>query len=196
MPDELLNPIVFYKNRIYHIKVGEKGEYSHCFGGESLSEFKGQKFAPRKLHRLLTLDLSDPIFTNIYKKLERLELYYGFCYDSCELNYTIRNSMTIEVNSIEPNKSDDDWPYDCYPSSFEQKYAVLSRPEECKYNVFLDLIWQNFVDDYSDKMIIVIPPSNHYGVSLWGEMGDDEGVQVVFVVDTTSNTVQAFNQCT
>ncbi len=199
MTSEPICPVIYYKEQTSHITVGNRDGFQHYFGGENDFLLKGQRFGPRKLHKVLSFDLSDPLLSNCFSiKLDRLNLLYGFCYDNCELEYKTRTSdgVVMEVLSIIPNESEDDWPYDEYPLYFEKKDISLSQPECCSYDEFLDFISQDFDENYADKLIVAVPPSEKYGVSLWGEMGDEEGVQVIFIVDTNVGAIKAFNVCT
>ena len=50
-------------------------------------------------------------------------------------------------------------------------------------------------DEDPDKIIGVVPPSEAYGVSLWGDMGDAEGVLCIFEISIKSGKVKTYNIC-
>jgi hypothetical protein len=56
--------------------------------------------------------------------------------------------------------------------------------------------WQGLDDEAVDQLVVVVRPSAHFGVSLWGESGDAEEVEVVFCVAPETGRVSASNQCT
>lgn len=49
--------------------------------------------------------------------------------------------------------------------------------------------------DPAKGVVVIVPPSDDYGVSLWGDAGDAERVQVIFEIDPADGTVSASNQC-
>jgi hypothetical protein len=50
--------------------------------------------------------------------------------------------------------------------------------------------------DIKPKMaVVIVPPIFVGGVSMWGPIGDAEGVQVIFECDFEATTVRASNQC-
>ena len=72
--------------------------------------------------------------------------------------------------------------------------VALSRPEQLTLEQVSELTWQGIDDATERAAVVVVPPSDAYGVSLWGE-GDAEEVQVVFRIETATGIVSVSNQC-
>lgn len=124
-----------------------------------------------------------------------MPLVYGFVYDGCGLTYRLVGDIEIEVLEMSPRSSTPDWPYPKYPAAFPEKRFGLRDEGEIDPTQVHELTWQNIeVIDPAEGVVVIVPPSKRYGVSLWGD-GDEELVQVIFEVDPATRTVNAYNQC-
>ena len=75
----------------------------------------------------------------------------------------------------------------------------LSAPGKARsgpWSSLSGLTSQRLDDDAADKLIVVVLPSELFGVSLWGAMGDAEMVEVIFEIDPKTAIVSVSNQCT
>jgi len=59
-----------------------------------------------------------------------------------------------------------------------------------------ELTWQGLDDEAADQLVVVVRPCECFGVSLWGESGDVEEVEVIFRVQPKTARVFVSNQCT
>lgn len=168
----------------------------HRFGGPLGLEVRGAaRGKPPVLHRVLTLSLSDPLLGFDMHGLNELPLVYGFVYDGCRMTYRVGSDRQIELLGMTPTSPAADWPYAGYPSAFPEKRFGLRDEGAIEPERVHELTWQGVEGiDPADGVVAIVPPSDAYGVSLWGA-GDEELVQVVFEIDQHARTVTAYNQC-
>lgn len=167
----------------------------HRFGGPLALDIRGAGARPPVLHRVLTLALSDPLLGLAIDGLSELPLIYGFTYDGCRLKYRVTAHRQIELLEMHPQHPSADWPYPGYPAAFAERRFGLRDDGEIEPDQVHELTWQGVETiDPADGVIAIVPPTDQYGASLWGD-GDDELVQVVFEVDADARTVLAYNQC-
>ena len=148
----------------------------------------------KALHRVLTLDLTDPRLRTTIPGVRFRPLLYAFTFNGCELRYQMLSDTEVQIVELTPQQSSDDWPYPDYPAFFESIPFDFSEPKPLSIKQVNDLTWQGIDDATNETLIVVVPPSDSYGVSLWGD-GDAEEVQVVFQIQGSSGTVSVSNQC-
>jgi hypothetical protein len=145
---------------------------------------------------VLTLSCDDPVLGLWMPELSELPLVYGFVFDECRLKYRVVGDREIEMLHMKPKRITDDWPYPNYPAFFPEKRLGLRSDGAIEPDRVEELTWQGLesIDPAIDALVIV-PQSRGYGVSLWGEDGGAEDVQVIFEIDVAARTVAAANQC-
>jgi len=188
---DLAHPIVYWRGKLSAFVRSAKGEYPHRFGGNLPAKI----IAPDEavLHALLDIDTAQcAVLEGL--KLSRLPLIFPFRHDGGQLVYSLSDN-TITVDELTPDEPDEDWPYEEFPDILPLTAMESSVAYDVDREDVEELLWQGFSEISEDKVIIVIPPREDYGVSLWGEMGDAEMVQCVFVFDPISGKVTAENQC-
>ena len=97
MPISNTQPFFWHEGSACHIVVGEPGIYEHRFGGPLelvVADFPDEQ---RPLHRVLTLDLTDPRLEIRVPSVRLLPLLYGFVFDGCELRYQILSDKEVQV---------------------------------------------------------------------------------------------------
>lgn len=169
--------------------------YQHYFGGPLALTLKNFSSKQGTLHRLLTIYLTDSLLNLEIPELSQLPLLYGFMFDGCQLSYKVLDDSTVEILSLEPTEISSDWPYENYPEQFQEQPVTFATPQKLSEKEWQNLTWQGLPEKTSEKLYVIVPPSQHYGVSLWGEMGDAEGVQVVFTIDLATQIISVENQC-
>ena len=210
LPAEQMNGPVVVSRGSVRVADFSTGAGPHVFGGPFGLTLQPAQTNPVKriagivrslvgvrplLHRVLTLDLTDPILRLHIDGLSRLPLVYGFVYDGCRLKYRVTADDAIELLEMNRQARAADWPYADYPEAFAARPFTLKNDGEIEPAQVSERTWQGINEiDPSTGIVAIVPPSSQYGVSLWGD-GDDELVQVVFEIDPASRTVTAYNQC-
>lgn len=135
-------------------------------------------------------------FQGLSPKINGLPLLYGIRHSGCSLEYH-QDGKSIVIDQLEPTQVESDWPYESYPNQYPKKALSLFDEGPCDLEVFELMALQASVTTGDETWVhIIVPPSTHWGVSLWGKWGDAEQVQVIFSVDPTSRRVVVSNQCT
>ena len=107
-----------------------------------------------------------------------------------------RNSLhELAILEMTPRSSTENWPYADYPTYLPYFPLKLGRRVPCTLKGFVGFSCQPPRKTKAD-VIVIVPPSPVLGMSLWGHMGDAEGVQIVFECDLIEETVKAYNKCT
>ena len=186
----LAYPVVFWRGRLSVLAPTPEGG-PHQFGGPLPNEAEIPTGAV--LHLLLSID------TTQCSALEgigitQLPLIFPFRHDGGRIRYHYdKNKVTVA--EVTPSQPGDGWPYGDYPDVFSPVKLGSSSSFDLSRNDFEELLSQQLRDTSDEKVVVVIPPREDYGVSLWGEMGDAEMVQCVFVFDPATGEVTAENQC-
>lgn len=189
--DDLAHPIVYWRGRLSVFVRPDEGEYAHRFGGELPGGTKVPEQAT--LHALLDIDTTQCAALEGLSQ-SKLPLIFPFRHDGGRLVYHLKDN-TVEFDELSPDEPDEDWPYEEFPDILPLSTMGSSAAFEVDREDVEELLWQGFHDVPDDKVVIVIPPREDYGVSLWGEMGDAEMVQCVFVFDPVTGKVTVENQC-
>ncbi|MDX1680899.1 MAG: hypothetical protein R3242_09230, partial [Akkermansiaceae bacterium] len=148
------------------------------------------------IHSVATIDTeSSPIFEGFDHPF--VHLLYAFRHDASgmsDMQYAHRKKG-VKITKLREKHPDPYWPYEEFPD------ILPKLPLECFENIEVDddaiemLLSQYVGHEDPDKIIAVVPPSSAYGVSLWGDMGDDEGVQCIFEISIKSGKVKTYNIC-
>jgi hypothetical protein len=182
----------FHDNTLYTFERAGRLTAS-CFGGPA-PQITGCTFGPGPLHRIASLgQLHIPALGQHY--VSRLPLMYGMYYDGCELSYRLESGHRIELLQIEPASSADDWPYPNFPPLIPYVPLRLDdSPRRVSYDEFA-ASFPNMPEKQSAEMVIAIPPPATIGLSFW-DVGDWDGVTIVFECDLQKRQVRAFNVTT
>jgi hypothetical protein len=163
------------------------------YGGPLQQTAGGATLGPARLHHLASLSAADLPQLGAPHSLFHLPLAYGLRFEGCSLEYRF-TSDAIEVLRISPNQSSADWPYFDYPP------LLPCLPIEAAPPVAED--WASFAsrfgglsDTQPAELVAVVPPAFLTGHSLWGRVGDLEGVCVVFECELSQKLVRAHNVC-
>ena len=189
--ERLACPVVFWRGRLSVFVRATVGDGHHQFGG-SLPH--GAEIpAGAILHSLFTVNISQCRALDGINITEP-PLIFPFRHDGGRIKYHYREGR-VTVDEVMPPESRYDWPYDDYPKVFSPVKFGSSCAFDMSRKEFEDLLSQRLRETSNDNVVVVIPPREDYGVSLWGEMGDAEMVQCVFVFDPATGEVTAENQC-
>lgn len=120
---------------------------------------------------------------------------YGMYYDGCQLSYRVEIRHRIELLQITPASSSDDWPYSNFPPLIPYVPLRLDGvPRRVSYGKFA-APFPNMPEKQSAEMIVAVPPPATIGLSFW-DIGDGDGVTIVFECDLQKGHVRAFNVTT
>jgi hypothetical protein len=188
---------LFYDGSVYSFERSH--EHSPFTFGRPLEgtlRFPGVPKDDRPLHMVASLYLGRiPKVTKHYGFQTELPLIYGFTYSGCEIKYRVKITGNIEILKLSPTKSCHDFPYKNYPPILPYVPLKISKPRRCTYSNFVEEI-PNMDEKQPAELIVAVPPPATLGFSLWGPMGDAEGVVVVFECSVADRTVRAYNVCT
>ena len=192
--EQMTGPVLIVRARVRLADLAARAG-PHRFGGALALDVRGAGGTRPALHRVLTLSLDDPLLEFSIRGVAALPLVYGFVYDGCRLKYRVTSDRQIEMLQMSPTSPSADWPYAKYPAAFPETRFALRDDGEIEPDQIDALTWQGVSEIEPAKGVIaIVPPSQAYGVSLWGE-GNEELVQVVFEIDPKAGTVTASNQC-
>lgn len=191
------NPLVIaWRGKRWEGRVGHADGHAHAFGGPLDLSIRGASRNARHLHRVLSLDLSDARFALQVPNVDMLPLVYGFTFDGCSLEYKVASDRQLTVLDLSPGSPSPGWPYANYPKGFPRLPLQFIKPKGIRREQVTELTCQGLPDEAADQLVVVVYPSKQFGVSLWGEEGDLELVEVIFLVDPETGRVSVTNQCT
>jgi hypothetical protein len=194
--DQLHPIVVAWQGGLWQGTIAQGSRYRHTFGGPLDLLVQGFPRNRRPLHRLLTLDLHDSRLSIPRPNASLLPLLYGFAYDGCRLDYQVVSDTEVRVIELMPIIPSKDWPYKNYPDHFGAKPVALGPRQRISRKALTELTWQGLDDEAADQLVVVVRPSERFGVSLWGESGDAEEVEVIFCVQPETGRISVSNQCT
>lgn len=192
-PDELRFPVAYYRGMAYFFRPTDRYSPTY-FGGPSEVRFTTVPHGPLPLHHVLTLaGAVIPALEEFY--VFSLPLFYGLRYDGCSLTYRMPERSVCKITKLQPRRSSDDFPYREYPVLLPYLPLRLARRTRCTAEQFAGFSYQG-LNIKTKTMAVIVPPLFLGGVSIWGPIGDAEGVQMIFECDFETQTVRASNQCT
>lgn len=191
-PDHINYPAAYYEGHAYFFERSATSVSSR-FGGPCDVRFSGIAHGPRPLHHILTLG-PDELPEIQTAGLTSLSLFYGLCFDGCSMTYHVKDATHYDLLKLDPKKSSDDWPYPGYPDRLPPVPLRLARRSPFSPARFSQLLVQRD-EILANELVVVVPPIPDLGMSLWGEDGDDEGVQIVFRCDLKTRKVRVYNEC-
>ncbi|MGN6528086.1 MAG: hypothetical protein ACTHL8_16990 [Burkholderiaceae bacterium] len=164
------------------------------FGGPLCLAVTGASLGPRPLHQIGGLALADIPTVACSNAYVDVPLIYGMCFEGCDLSYRV-SVGAIEVSSLSPDRSSDDWPYERYPLELPAVPLGHARSWSESWEEFRERLIPNLNEWATSKVTVVVPPPKTLGFSLWGPEGDAEGVSIVFQYACEEGSVRAFNHC-
>jgi len=182
----------FHDDTLYTFERADRLTAS-CFDGPS-PRITGRTLGPRPLHRIASLgQLHIPALSQHH--LFEMPLMYGMHYAGCLLSYRVESGHRIELLQMEPASSADDWPYPNFPPLIPYVPLRLDdSPPRTSYDEFA-ASFPNMPQKQSAEMVVAIPPPATIGLSFW-DIGDWDGVTIVFECDLQKRQVRAFNVTT
>jgi hypothetical protein len=194
--DQVHPIVVAWQGGLWQGSIAQGKRYRHTFGGPLDLLVRGSTRKRRPLHRLLTIDLHDRRLSVPLPNAGLLPLLYGFAYSGCVLDYQVVSDAEVRVIELTPSIPSKDWPYKNYPEHFGAKPVALGERQRISRKALTKLTWQGLDDEAADELVVVVRPSQCFGISLWGESGDREEVEVIFRVQPETGRVSVSNQCT
>ena len=189
----LAGPVCWYDGQL--IAFGEYPDLprDHVFGGPLPEDVTMPSGAV--LHTVMTLECST-IAGLSGLPLARLPMLYPFRHSGGLIEYTVAADGAVQVEHVDGPAPTDGWPYEAYPVELPRVWLGAAPPVPVALDWVRDMLPQGLDDASPDDLVLVVPSPLPFGVSLWGEDGDAEGVVCVFVLSPRAGRVRAHNQCT
>ena len=183
-------PVIFWQQQVAVLTPCPDGPI--LFGGPLP---KGGNLGGAILHSIFSIPIcSIPGFKDLV--IETLPLIYPFRHDGGSAEYSVTRDGSVNGLEVEPPQPEDEWPYPDYPQEFDIARYACSEFEPLGEEDSLRLLHQG-VHFHADRDIVVIIPSKSNDptlpVNLWNHPDDEECVQCVFIFNTETNEVAAFN---
>jgi hypothetical protein len=188
-------PSLIFRDCIYEFTINDQKSKSIArFGGKLYGYVRDS--LDEDVHHLMTLDLSQLGLRLPRNLLFEIPLLYGFIYDNCQMSYQVQKGEISKIKHQQEIRKYADFPYPEYPSVFPVSQLLPTKTiiltEDLISKIFFE---RKEMPDLTNQILVVVPPNPKYRVSLWGEEGDAEHVQVVFLIDLIHGTVIVENQC-
>lgn len=189
---ELECPAAYYNGKMVLFEECHDQAASHAFGGD----LPAIRNAPSNAILHLVLDIN-PSLSSLFDevRLPAIPLVFPFRHDGGRIEYRVDANGGIEIERLQPEEAEPEWPYSNYPEIFPVKRFCCSEPIDIKREQFERMVPQGLWQEDPCEIVVVVPPSQEYGISMWGPEGDDEGVVCFFYINSKSGTVCAGNQC-
>jgi hypothetical protein len=187
-------PLVFafHDSRLYTFERASRYSPS-VFGGPLNAKISGRPFGPKPLHLVANLcGWHIPALSE--NQIVELPLIYGMHYSGCQMDYRLAFTHQVELLSIVPAASSDDWPYLHFPPLLP--FAPLRLDDTPKPESYQEFAarFPNMPERQAAELIVAVPPPTTVGLSLWGE-GDGENATIVFTCDLKAKEVSVTNVC-
>lgn len=182
-------PVAYFNGKLVGFHVTDSKKPRHSFGGP-LPMIKNQP-PQASLNLVLSIDL---VCLGLNSPMSPMPFIYPFGHDGGKLHYACRSNAVVDIRNCRPKESTADWPYPDFPEQIPKRGLRATTPKSTTLEEFEDNYAQDSFAD-PNQVVVLVPPSKTYGVSLWGEHGDSAGVLCVFVVDPSTWEVTSFNVC-
>lgn len=122
-----------------------------------------------------------------------LPLVHPMRYSGGMLTYTFSRE-SIQILELEPPEASDSWPYRGFPELLPfHPVEVISEISE-EWSTFVERA-PNLPAQQPADVVVLVPPPQGLGFTLWGRSGDAEGVTIVFECDLLAKKVITYNVC-
>ena len=168
-----------------------KARSNSYFGGPGYDQvIEGPRYGSRRIHHLLTLNHGAFGIDAMQFGFE-VSLYYGLCFEGCELEWQRTHTAAVRITKIDPRKSGKEYPYFGYPDILPYFPLRTLAKSEVEASDIKDAIYNTGWDVDLGKVYVVVHSHPDLGVSLFEP---DADVDVVFEYDPESGCVRATNQ--
>jgi hypothetical protein len=183
--------IVHHDGRTTFLEKAEVHAQS-TFGGPLELPVEGLPL-PRSLHHIAWLSLNQIKCSAPPRHIWSLPLVHPMRYSGGTLTYTF-SRQGIQVLELSPAEASDSWPYAGFPE------LLPFYPVEVSAEISED--WATFAERAPNlprlqpaELVVLLPPPQGLGFTLWGRAGDDEGVTIVFECNLADQKVLTYNVC-
>lgn len=183
-------PVIFWQHNVAVLTPSPNGPI--IFGGPLP---KGKDSDRTILHCLFSIPTAEiPLFQKL--KTESLPLIFPFRHDGGTADYTVARDGSVSELKVEPPNPTDGWPYPEYPLEFGRVSYECSEFEPINEGDSLRLLHQDPLFDADRDILVIIPSRSNdpsLPINLWNDPQDEGCVQCVFIFNTETNKVTAFN---
>jgi len=185
-------PAIYHRERVFFTDLVDAAGARHWFGGNL--DLDIMPLGDHALHRIVTLDLTDPqLGIAAPDDLRQLPLVFGCRVEACAFTYVVPSPRQIRIKRDWIMSATEDWPYPDYPDVLPRLGLRLREPVAMTLDAFSEYTHQGLDFADADELIIVVPSVEDYGgVSLHGEHG--WGVQIMFYFTMADRTVDVEHQ--
>jgi hypothetical protein len=182
---------VFANQRRYSLGKSRHDQLSWFGGPGSDGVMDGPRHGPRRLHHVVTLN-HGAFGIKALRFGFQVSLYYGLCFEGCEVEWQRTASAALKITKLEPRKSSSEYPYYGYPDLLPWFPLQITGAEETTTMDIDEAIGNTGWTPDPAKVYVIAHSHAELGIALFAP-GDD--VDIVFEYDFEKGSVRAANQC-
>lgn len=186
-------PLVIVHHGGQTVLLARVDEHSFSsFGGPLELPVSGMPL-PRALHHIAWLNHNQLKFLAPPRYIWDLPLVHPMRYSGGTLSYKFSREgiEVLELDRAEPSES---WPYVGFPELLPYHPIEVSSIVSEEWAVFAERA-PNLPEEQPSEVVVLVPPPQGLGFTLWGRGGDAEGVTIVFECDLSAKKVVTYNVC-
>ena len=198
MTPNILTPTLIFPVGLTRATFSGSDRNRHRLGGPLELDIEHWPRRGHSPHRIATLDPMDPAFGLGTRYHSPIPLIYGLQISGCRLRYQLNGHRKVKIQECQGQPAKN-WPYAGYPEMLPTVPLHFQAPEPIDWKALEeDEDFHGLTNQDSrpkaNEVLLVVPPNDTYGVSLWGLSGDRERVQIVFRINLDSFSVEAWNE--
>ena len=168
-----------------------EGRSASAFGGPLELPVSGMDL-PRALHHIAWLSHNQLKFQGPSRYWD-LPLIHPMRYSGGSLSYAFSREG-IQLLKLDPPEASDSWPYAGFPELLPFHPVEVRSEITEEWSAFAERA-PNLPAQQPAEVVVLIPPPQGLGFTLWGRLGDAEGVTIVFECDLSAKKVFTYNVC-
>jgi hypothetical protein len=183
--------LAHHHGRTHAFSRAEEHGFSN-FGGPLELPVSGLSL-PRPLHQIAWLNHNELECLAPPRYIWDLPLLHPMRYSGASLQYEFSREG-ITVQQLEPSEASDSWPYLGFPDLLPYYPLTLDSAVQEDWESFTRHA-PNLPTEQPTELVILVPPPQGLGFTLWGRGGDAEGVTIVFECNLASKQINTYNVC-
>ena len=163
-----------------------------AFGGPIELPVRGASL-PRPLHQIAWLSHNELKCLAPPRYIWDLPLLHPMRYSGGSLQYEFSREGIV-IHQLEPTETSESWPYVGFPDLLPYYPLQLVQTTSEDWKAFTRHA-PNLPEQQPSELVVLVPPPEGLGFTLWGRGGDAEGVTIVFEVALDAKHVNTYNVC-